>query len=203
MEASKTAEIETPAKGERTRAAILAEASRLATVEGIEGLTIGALAEAMSMSKSGLYAHFGSKEELQLATVGAARDIFIADVVLPALKAPRGARRLLAACEAHLSHIERRVFPGGCFFSAASPAGSGPGAVREAIARGQREWLEILERLAREAVELGELPGADPHRLAFELQALGVNANTSLVLRNDPSGIALARAAIRERLGAD
>ena len=99
-------------KGERTRTAILDQAARLATVDGLEGLTIGHLALATSMSKSGLYAHFGSKQELQLATIDAARATFVNEVLRPALRAPKGIRRLLAACDAYLSHIERRVFPG-------------------------------------------------------------------------------------------
>ena len=99
-------------KGERTRTAILDQAARLATVDGLEGLTIGHLALATSMSKSGLYAHFGSKQELQLATIDAARATFVNEVLRPALRAPKGIKRLLAACDAYLSHIERRVFPG-------------------------------------------------------------------------------------------
>ena len=115
------------------------------------------LARATGMSKSGLYAHFGSKLELQLATIEAARETFVAEVLRPALVAPKGIERLLAVCEAFLSHVERRVFPGGCFFSAAAvDIGTRPGPVRDAIAAQQLEWLAVLERLAREAVELGE-----------------------------------------------
>jgi AcrR family transcriptional regulator len=195
-------EAEQRTKGERTRAAILDQAARLATVDGLEGLTIGHLALATSMSKSGLYAHFGSKQELQLATIDAARATFVHEVLRPALRAPKGIKRLLAACDAYLSHIERRVFPGGCFFSAAAAdVGTRPGPVRNAIAAQQREWLTLLERLAREAIELGELnPDADPAQLAFELKALLVAANTSFILLDDPAAFARARQAIRERL---
>ena len=156
-------------KGDRTRTAILDQAARRATIDGLEGLTIGQLAHATAMSKSGLYAHFGSKQELQLATIDAARATFVDQVLRPAFRAPKGIKRLLAACDAYLSHIERRVFPGGCFFSAAAAdVGTRPGPVRDAIATQQREWLTVLERLAREAIELGELnPAADPAQLSF------------------------------------
>ena len=195
---------ETRTKGERTRAAILDEAARLATVVGLEGLSIGGLANAIGMSKSGLYAHFGSKRELQLATIEVARETFVAEVLRPALGAPKGIQRLLAACEEFLSHVERRVFPGGCFFSAAAAdVGTRPGPVRDSIAAQQREWLALLERLAREAEELGELdPGADPAQLAFELQALLVAANTAFTLPGDAGAFERSRGAIRERLRA-
>ncbi len=195
---------ETRTKGERTRAAILDEAARLATVVGLEGLSIGGLANAIGLSKSGLYAHFGSKRELQLATIEDARETFVAEVLRPALRAPKGIQRLIAACEEFLSHVERRVFPGGCFFSAAAAdVGTRPGPVRDSIAAQQREWLALLERLAREAEELGELdPGTDPAQLAFELQALLVAANTAFILQGDAGAFERARAAIRERLRA-
>lgn len=196
---------ETRTKGERTRAAILDEAARLATVVGLDGLSIGGLANAIGMSKSGLYAHFGSKQELQLATIEAARETFVAEVLRPALGAPKGIQRLLAACEQFLSHVERGVFPGGCFFSAAAAdVGTRPGPARDLIAAQQREWLALLERLAREAEELGELDrGADPAQLAFELQALLVAANTSFILQGDAGAFERARGAIRARLGAE
>jgi AcrR family transcriptional regulator len=189
-------------KGGRTRTAILDQAARLATVDGLEGLTIGHLALATSMSKSGLYAHFGSKQELQLATIDAARATFVDEVMRPALRAPKGISRLLAACDAYLSHVERRVFPGGCFFSAAAAdVGTRHGPVRDAIATQQREWLTLLERLVRDAVELGELtPEADPAQLAFELKALLVAANNAFILLDDPTAFARARHAISERL---
>jgi AcrR family transcriptional regulator len=189
-------------KGERTRAAILDEAARLATVDGLEGLSIGHLAEATGMSKSGLYAHFGSKLDLQLATIEAARQTFVAEVLQPALGAPKGLERLLAVCEAFLLHVERRVFPGGCFFSAAAAdVGTRPGPLRDEIAAQQLAWLGLLERLARDAEEQGELKSnADPAQLAFELQALLVAANTSFILQADGGAFERARVAIRERL---
>jgi AcrR family transcriptional regulator len=189
-------------KGERTRAAILDEAARLATVVGLEGLTIGSLANAIQMSKSGLYAHFGSKQDLQLATIEAARVTFVDEVLEPALSAPKGIQRLLAICETYLSHIERRVFPGGCFFSAAAAdVGSRPGAARDSIAVQRQDWLRTLERLAREAQQLGELDRTlDPAQLAFELQALLVAANTTFILNGDAAVFERARRAVSQRL---
>jgi AcrR family transcriptional regulator len=189
-------------KGQRTREAILDEAARLATVVGLEGLSIGELARATGMSKSGLYAHFGSKLDLQLATIEHARQTFVVEVLRPALQAPKGIERLLAACEAFISHVERRVFPGGCFFSAAAvDVGSRPGPVHDAILAQRLDWLVTLERLAAEATELGELePDADPAQLAFELQALLVAANTSFILQGERGVFERALVAIRERL---
>jgi AcrR family transcriptional regulator len=189
-------------KGQRTRAAILTEAARLATVDGLDGLSIGGLATAIGMSKSGLYAHFGSKEDLQLATIGSARETFVAEVFVPALAAPQGIRRLYAACDAFLSHIERRVFPGGCFFSvAAAEVGTHESAVRDAVAAQQRDWIELLERLARKAMDVGELgPGTDAAQLAFELNALVASAASTFILQGDSTVFEHARAAVRSRL---
>ncbi len=189
-------------KGQRTRTAILAEAARLATVEGLDGLSIGGLATAIGMSKSGLYAHFGSKEDLQLATIASARETFTAEVFVPALDMPQGTRRLCAACDAYLSYVERRVFPGGCFFAAAAAdVGTRPGPVRDAIAAQQRDWLELLERLARKAVAIGELdPRDDPAQLAFELNAVLASASSSYVLQGDPAVLERARSAVRRRV---
>ncbi len=189
-------------KGQRTRAAILTEAARLASVDGLDGLTIGGLATATGMSKSGLYAHFGSKEDLQLATIASARETFVAEVFVPALAAPQGIRRLYAACDAFLSHIERRVFPGGCFFAvAAADVGTQVGAVRDAIAAQQRDWIELLERLAHKAMDVDELgPDINAAQLAFELNAVVVSAASTFILHGDPAVFERARAAVRSRL---
>src|SRR5215217_837118 len=138
------------ADGERTRHAILQAAAGLATTEGLEGLSIGRLAEHLGMSKSGLYAHFGSKEELQLATVETARAMFTNEVVEPAEGDPTARGRIDALCERFLSHVERRVFPGGCFFaSAAAELDTQPGPVRERIVEFQCSWTATFERLVR------------------------------------------------------
>ncbi len=189
-------------KGERTRAVILDRAAGLATEVGLEGLSIGQLADATGMSKSGLYAHFGSKRDLQLETIEAARRTFVEEVMRPALRSPRGIERLLAMCSRYLSHVERRVFPGGCFFSAAAvDVGTRPGPVHDAIVAQQLDWLALLERLTREAMQSGDLdPGTDPAQLAFELQALLVAANTAFILRGDTGAFARSLEAIRARL---
>src|SRR3954471_6014457 len=120
------------ADGERSRSAILHEAARLATVEGLDGLSLGRLADAVGMSKSGLFAHFGSKEELQLATVEAASAIFEELVIGPAGEVTAGLPRLRAYVEGFLDHVEESVFPGGCFFvSAMSELDTRPGPVRD------------------------------------------------------------------------
>src|SRR5215831_19255589 len=123
------------ADGQRTRAAILRAAASLATTDGLDGLSIGNLAAAAGLSKSGLYAHFGTKQDLQLATVAEAERILTAEVIAPALAAPPGLPQLAAACEAYFSYVERRVFPGGCFFAAtALEMGARPGPVRDRVA---------------------------------------------------------------------
>src|SRR5687768_5303763 len=134
-------------KGVRTRTSILDRAVDLASLEGLQGLTIGRLAEELGMSKSGLFAHFGSKEELQLAVIEAASERYIQEIFLPALALPRGFPRLMAICQSWLSYVERRVFPGGCFFAAASFEFDGrPGPVRDQIRKLMDEWIGALEK---------------------------------------------------------
>ena len=193
------------ADGERTRDAILRAAASLATVDGLEGLSIGNLAAATGISKSGLYAHFGSKQELQLATVDEAERIFTAEVVRPALAARPGVGQLAAACEAFLSYVQRRVFPGGCFFAAtALEMGARPGPVKERIAAVQSDFTARLQAFAATAIEQGELPAhEDPARLAFELHAILLAADTKFVLNDDPAVLDLARQIVRQRLGLD
>jgi AcrR family transcriptional regulator len=190
------------ADGLRSRRTILDAAARLATVDGLEGLSIGRLAEHIGMSKSGLYAHFGSKEELQLATIETAAQIFRDDVIRPteAVEAPLA--RLEALCEAFFSHLERRVFPGGCFFvSAAAEFDTHPGPVKEEVASFLRGWLGTLEELAARAQQQGNLDTSeDPAQLAFELDAFLLMANAGFLLYNDPLTIERGRVAIRERL---
>src|SRR5262245_59444850 len=138
--------------GERSRSAILHEAARLATVEGIDGLSIARLAEAVGMSKSGLFAHFRSKEELQLATIETAGVLFGEIVVQPALAAPTGLERLRQLVERFLRHIDDEVFPGGCFFaSVAAELDTRPGPVRDRAMQAVVEWTELLEAAIRDA----------------------------------------------------
>jgi len=193
------------ADGERTRGAILRAAASLATVDGLEGLSIGNLAAAIGMSKSGLYAHFGSKQELQLATVEEAGRIFVAEVVQPALAAPPGLAQLAAVCEAFFEHLQRRTFPGGCFFvGAALEMGTRPGPVKEAVAGFQAGFVDLLRGFAATAIERSELPpGEDPDRLAFELNGIILAADANFVLHDNPAVLDLARQVVRRRLGLD
>jgi AcrR family transcriptional regulator len=189
-------------KGQRTRASILQRAVDLASLEGLEGLTIGRLADDLKMSKSGLFAHFGSKEELQLAAIDAAGQRFIDEVVRPALDAERGYPRLVAICHSWLDYVRRRVFPGGCFFAAASFEFDGrPGIVRDAVAKQMDDWFAMLEKDIRMAKDEGHLDaGVDPAQLAFELNALFFGANFAYNLRHDEEAFARARRAIEQRL---
>jgi AcrR family transcriptional regulator len=191
------------ADGLRSRQTILDAAAKLATVEGLEGLSIGRLAEHIGMSKSGLYAHFGSKEELQLATVETAGEIFRDDVIRPTEGISEPLTRLEALCESFLSHLERRVFPGGCFFvSAAAEFDTHPGAVKEGVAAFLREWLGTLEEAAARAQSDGEIDHQeDAAQLVFELDSYLLMANMAYLLNNnDPQPVQRARTAIRARL---
>jgi AcrR family transcriptional regulator len=191
-------------KGERTRQSILERAVDLASVDGLEGLTIGRLAEELQMSKSGLFAHFGSKEELQLATTAAAAERYIREVFSPALQKPRGYPRLIAICESWLAYIKRGVFPGGCFFAAASfEFDSRPGAVRDLVARMMDEWIGALEKAVRMAQDEGHIVrDVDPSQLAFELNSLFFGANFAYHLRKDRLALERAARAVRSRLEA-
>ncbi len=190
------------AHGERTRQAILEAAVHIASEEGLEGLTIGRLASELSMSKSGLFAHFGSKEELQLATVEAARAVFVREVIQPAFAAEKGLARLWSLCEVWLAYVRGEVFRGGCFFTAAAAEFDGrPGAVRDRVAEIMGEWLAVLRRSVSEAQAARQLgPEADPAQLAFELNALEMGANWAFQLHGDRQAFARAREAILERL---
>ena len=189
------------ADGARTRAAILRTAAALASVEGLEGLTIGRLAAALSMSKSGLYAHFGSKIELQLATIGEAARVFEAEVVAPARAAQPGLPQVLALCDAYITHLRARIFPGGCFFaSAALEMGSRPGPVREAIADFQRRLTGLFAGLVVAAQGEGRLLGEDPRALAFEINGQFLAASAGFVLTGDARVLDLAEQVLRRRL---
>jgi AcrR family transcriptional regulator len=162
-------------RGERTHREILATAVDIGSREGLEALTIGGLAARAGVSKSGLFAHFGSKQELQLATIDAASAIFAEAVIEPGLRAPEGVQRLRATLAAWLDYFRRDVFPGGCFFQAASlEFDDRPGAVRERVLEAMTRWLALLGELARRS-QLGA--GEDPAQVAFELNAIGLATN--------------------------
>ena len=191
------------APGERSRRRVLDRAVQLATVEGLDGLSIGRLAEATGMAKSSVYALFGSKEELQLATIDAAGTAFTAEVVAPASASTPGRARLLALCDGFLAHVERRVLPGGCFFVATSAElGARPGPVHDRVAEFQARWRDLLTQAAREAQEQGELStDTDPHQLAFELGVILAGTNLAAILQDDNAPIARAAEAVRRRIG--
>ncbi len=191
------------ADGERTRSVILRAAASLATVDGLEGLSIGNLAAAIGMSKSGLYAHFGSKQELQLATVEEAGRIFAEEVVQPAIAAPAGLAQLAAVCEAFFDHLQRRTFPGGGFFAgAALEMGTRPGPVKESVAAFQAGFVDLLRGFAATAIEQSELPaGEDPEQLAFELNGIILATDANFVLHDNPAVLDLARHVVHRRLG--
>jgi AcrR family transcriptional regulator len=187
--------------GRRSREKILVAAARLATVEGIDGLSIGRLADHIGMSKSGLFAHFGSKEELQLAAISTAEEIFMADVVAPALAERDGLPRLETLCERYLSHVGRSVFPGGCFFaSVAAELDTRPGPVRDRIAEVARAWMVLLTEAAAAAQQQGELDASlEPRQLAFELDAL-LSFGNSLFLLDGEEALERAHHGITDRL---
>jgi AcrR family transcriptional regulator len=193
----------TRSDGERSRQAILATSAKLATVEGLRGLTIGGLAEATGMSKSGLYAHFGSKEELQLATIDAANEIFQAEVVAPATASGGPIERIIALSDRFLDYVGSDVFPGGCFFAAASAElDTHPGRVKDRIAAFQAGWMRRFIELAAAAQAAGEIDErADPMQLGFELNSMLTLANSIWVMFGDPSAFGRARHGIRQRLG--
>jgi AcrR family transcriptional regulator len=189
-------------KGQRTRNSILETAAALATEEGLEPLSIGRLADATGMSKSGLFAHFGSKEELQLATVDHAAKLFVGEVIEPARSAPRGLARVWALCDHMIDYSERQVFPGGCFFAATSfEFNHRPGPVRDRVEEMIRSWLSYLEHAVEQAQELGELdPAQDARAIAFQLDAFAQAANAQYQLFRDAQVFDDARAAIQARL---
>jgi AcrR family transcriptional regulator len=185
-----------------TRQAILDRAADVASVEGLEGLTIGRLASDLSLSKSGLFRHFGSKEELQLATVDRARHVLLREVLDVAAEQEPGLARLRALIEGYVNYLQREVFPGGCFLSAAAAEFDGrPGPVRDAIAQASREWVSELEKQAKLARKLGQLPSdTDAAQLVFELNALATAANAAYQLHQDRRAFRRARVAITQRL---
>jgi AcrR family transcriptional regulator len=191
------------ADGQRSRDAILDTAARLATVEGLEGLSIGNLAKHTGMSKSGLYAHFTSKEQLQLATIERAAEIFDEEVVAPAHRHGEGLSLLWALCEEFLGHLERRVYPGGCFFAALSAEfDTRPGPVKERLSAILQDWMGELAAAAGQAVESGELdPATDVEQLAFELDAMLFMGHASYVMYGDAALLGRARRGIERLIG--
>ena len=190
-------------RGNRTRESILQAAADLASVNGLEGLTIGSLATELEMSKSGLFAHFGSKEELQLATIDAARRRFVDRVVKPSRHLPRGRARLEALLYDWQRYYRDQVFAGGCFFHAVKAEFDGrpDSKVREVVTNDAREFLAFLTREVRKAQEAGEIdPAIEAEQIAFELDALGAAAHQHFQLMHDPAVFDRAERAISARI---
>lgn len=190
--------------GRRSRDAILRTAAGLATVEGITGLSLARLADAVGMSKSGLFAHFGSKEELQLATVDTACRIYTEVVVDPALAVEPGVGRLRALTDRFLGHVGDGVFPGGCFFaSVAAEVDTQPGPVRDRALEFVAEWFGTLRQAVADAQADGAIdPAQDPEQLAFELNAFLLLANAQFVASGASASLDRARVAVARRLEA-
>jgi AcrR family transcriptional regulator len=189
--------------GERSREAILREAAKLATVEGLDGLSIARLADAVGMSKSGLFAHFGSKEELQLATIDAARALFDELVVTPAATAPTPLARLRQLTANYLRYVDG-TFPGGCFFASLVPeVDTRPGPVRDGALAFMADWLHELETAVHDAQRAHELDEReDAQQLVFDLEAALFLGNALYVAGQGAAALDRARHAIERRLAA-
>lgn len=189
------------ARGDRTRAAVLDRAVRLATEAGLDGLSLSQLAQTLRVSKSGLFAHWRSKEDLQLATVEHARLQWVQHVVTPALAQPRGIRRLWALHQARMDFYAAGTLPGGCFFGNAEfEFNARPGVLRDRLAAEFADWMTLIERLATESIEAGEMtPAVDTRQLAYEIEALGLTAVMQSRLLTDVAYL-FARRAVLARL---
>jgi AcrR family transcriptional regulator len=190
------------ADGIESRRTILGAAARLATVRGLGGLSIGDLAQQIGMSKSGLYAHFKSKEELELATIDTAAEIFESDVIRKVPPSVRGIARVTALTEAFLQHLVRRIFPGGCFFATvAAQLASHPGRARDRIMQLQAAWAAQFIVALRQAREAGDLPrGADVNQLVFEITAMMFRANFAWIVTEDERVLDQARVGVKHVL---
>jgi AcrR family transcriptional regulator len=186
-----------------TRAAVTEAAVDRASVEGLDGLTIGGLAGELEMRKSSLFSLFGSKEDLQLETLEAAIRHFRAQVWGPVADEAPGLPRLLALCDSWLAYHDRESLPGGCFMTTATVEfDARPGPLRDAVAETMELWLGTLEREAAVAIEAGDLPaGTDPADVAFELNALAAAASYGFQLSRDKQVFARARRSMRRVLG--
>lgn len=191
-----------PSKGEASRAAILLAAAKLATTNGLDGFSIGDLAAAVGMSKSGLYAHFKSKEELELATIETAAEIFDREVLKQAETAQAGVPQIRALVEAFLAHLERRVFPGGCFFAAvAAELDTRPGPTRDRVVAMLEKWGSLFTQCLLDAQASGEIyREIEVAQAAFEIQALLLAANFQFVMTSDPLPLKRARRGVEHVL---
>ncbi|HEY8582006.1 MAG TPA: TetR/AcrR family transcriptional regulator [Capillimicrobium sp.] len=186
----------------QTRERLVGQATAMASVEGLEGMSIGRLAEAAGVSKSGVTRHFPSKEALQLEALRHALDLFAEAVWAPAAAQPRGLQRLLAVCDAWCAYLAGDLFPGGCFVTAASAELDGrEGPVRDELAAALEGWLRLLAGEARAAVQAGELRGdTDARALVHEIYGLALAANQARQLLRDEAAPERSRALMRRAL---
>jgi AcrR family transcriptional regulator len=189
-------------KGQLSRTTILLTAAKLATMKGLDGLSIGDLAAEVGMSKSGLYAHFKSKEDLELATIETAVDIFDREVLRAAMSAPAGLQRLRALAEAFLAHLDRRVFPGGCFFAAvAMELDTRPGPARDRVVEVQQMWGSLLTQCFLDAMSAREIDSkSDVAQAVFETSAMLLAANFQFVMTQDPTPLTQAKRGVENIL---
>ncbi|WP_042368557.1 TetR/AcrR family transcriptional regulator [Streptacidiphilus neutrinimicus] len=192
-------------KGNETRRQVLARAMRIASAEGLAALSIGRLATELELSKSGVFALFGSKEELQLATVRAAERVYLDHVITPAQRRPAGLERLWALLEGWWEYSRTRVFPGGCFFYAVGAEfDAQPGRVRDRLVEGSRAWHELIVAQLEAARDKGRLTAeVDVEQLGFELLALLEYANAMSLLHDDEAPYARSRRAALRLLRAE
>jgi AcrR family transcriptional regulator len=185
-----------------SRATAVAAAIDLASIEGLEGITIGRLASELSMSKSGLIGRFGDKEALQRAVLAAAIERFTDAVWIPASAVTPGVARLEAIVDAWIAHLRAGVFPGGCFVTTASVEyDARPGPLRDDVAAVVQRWLAVLEAEARTARDAGDLPpGRDPADVAFELHSLASGGGVAGRLIDDPAALDRVHRAMRRTI---
>ena len=186
-----------------SRASVVEAAVDLASVEGLEGITIGRLAGELAMSKSGLIGRFGDKEAMQRAVLAAAIERFTVAVWQPAQRAEPGLGRLERLVDAWIGHLREDVFPGGCFVTTASVEyDARPGALHDDVALAVRRWLGVLEAEARSAQDAGDLAAdRDPADVALELHALASGGSVASRITEDPEALERTRAAMRRALG--
>jgi AcrR family transcriptional regulator len=190
--------------GEKSHREILRAAADLASVEGLEGLSIASLAEHVGLSKSGLFAHFRSKEQLQLETIGAAAEIFQDEIVRPALAVESGLARVRSLVDGFLEHVRGRTFPGGCFFAAAgAELDSHPGVLRDHVAGMHRQWFGLFQQGVADAQARGDVDrGADPAQVAFEIVSMLTGGHNAHLLQGDRGALDRARRGVDTVLAA-
>lgn len=183
-------------RGARSRRAVTGRAVEVASLEGLDGLSFGRLAEDLGISKAGIQTLFRTKEGLQIATAEAAEEAFVDAVVRPARESPAGVARLRALIDGWIDYAVKPLFPGGCFWGANLPIfDSKPGPVRDLLLRQRRDWVTILATQFRRAIDAGEIAGVDPEAAAFQVNALLIAVNQAVRLGDDGS-VTIARKAI-------